>query len=73
MLPANAVGVRRVAGRKPGDISLCVGTFQALTGAEYLAMMECKGNRLDAPAPATPQPKTLEGLRAARLKALGAS
>lgn len=77
----NAVGVRRVAGRKPGDVSLCVGTFQALTGAEYLAMMECKGNRLDAPPsslpplddPAWEKPKTLEGLRAARLKALGAS
>ena len=74
----NAVGVRRVAGRKPGDVSLCIGTFQALTGAEYLDMMECKGNRLDDPTPATPpldlcKPKTLEGLRAARLKALGAS
>jgi len=62
----NAVGVRRVAGRKPGDVSLCIGTFQALTGADYLKMMECQGNRLDAP---TPTPLSVEEIRAARVKA----
>lgn len=62
----NAVGVRRVAGRKPGDVSLCIGTFQALTGADYLKMMECQGNRLDAaPTPTL----SVEEIRAARVKA----
>lgn len=62
----NAVGVRRVAGRKPGDVSLCLGTFQALTPTDYLKLLECQGNRLDATTP----PKTVDEMRAARLKAL---
>ena len=69
----NAVGVRRVGGRRTGDRSLCLGSFKALTGTDLLTLVEAPGSSLlSSPSAPAPAPLDVQDLRAARLKALGA-
>jgi predicted helicase len=60
---------RHVGKKTPKDISICLKTFQNITNGEWMSMCEMEESML-TPDPVS-NPKSLEELRAARIKALG--